>query len=196
MALSASTGFFMRGNLLGGANTIPSQDYIIAGSATIKIGDAIRINTSGYAVRAAVGEAIGGVAIGLVDLNGVNLFSPRAQGTAGATLTADDQVAVSATNASDATRNIKVQVQLDPAGLILWYNVADSALAQTNLFQMFDSVAAGNQITVGSASDANGQWQLIKLDPDGDGTTTKGLFRVNENQFGLGLDSATAKVAA
>lgn len=195
MAKTASTGFYPRGNLLGGANTQPMYDFIIANSATIKIGDAVRENTAGFTVRAAAGEAILGVVEGIVDANGINVFSPRATGVTGTTLTPDDQVAVSSTNQSDATRNIKAQVKLDPAGHILYYNDADSDLAATNDFQFFDSNAAGNQIVVGG-SDSNGQWQLIKRDPDGDGDLSKGLFRIAEGILGGMVDSGTAKLAA
>lgn len=194
MAKTASTGFAFRKTLYGLEHPA-TQHYILAGSATVKIGDLVRINTSGYLVRCATGEVPAGVLIGITDKDGVNVFSPRAQGTTGATLTPDDQVATASTNASDATKNLKGEVIIDPAGVCLFYNDADGDFAQTNLFQMFD-VANGNQVTQGSAGDANGQVQLLKLDPDGDGDASKGLFRIAENQFGLGIDSATAKNAA
>lgn len=194
MAKTAATGFSYRKSLNG--NEHPSRlDVLLAGSATVKIGDLVRVNTSGLLVRCATGEAPVGVLVGLVDQNGINVFSPRAQGTTGATLTPDDQIATASDNATAATKNLKGQIIVDVAGLNLYYNVADAALAQTNLLQFFD-VANGNQVTVGSASDSNGQVQLLGLDPDGDGTTTKGIFRVNESQFNAGLDTGTAKIAA
>lgn len=194
MAKTANTGFYFRKGQ-SGLEHPGTTDFILAGSATVKIGDLVRVNTSGLLVRTASTEAAGGVLAAIVDQNGINIFSPRATGTSGATLTPDDQIATASDNATAATKQIKGQVILDIAGTDFFYNVADSALAQTNLFQMFD-VANGNQVTVGSASDANGQVQLMGLDPDNDADTTKGLFRINENQFGNSLDSATAKVAA
>lgn len=193
MAKTAATGFTFRKSLVGLEHAAPVQ-ILLAGSATVKIGDLVRVNNAGLLVRAATGEPVAGVLVGIVDKNGMNVFSPRASGTTGSTLTPDDQIATSSSNATDATRNLKGQVILDPAGVCLFYNDADSALAQTNLFQMFD-VANGNQVTVGG-SDSNGQVQLIEIDPDGDGDTSKGLFRIAENQYGIGIDSATAKVAA
>ena len=195
MARTATTGFFFRKSLYGLEHPATMR-YIIANSATIKIGDLVRINTAGFAVRAAAGEAGAGVVEGIVDLNGVNVFSPRASGVTGTTLTPDDMVAVSSTNQSDATRNVKVDVYIDPAGVLLFYNDADADQAATNDFQYFDSSATGNQITQSTASDANGQWQLMQRDPDGDADLSKGLYRLAENQFGLMLDSATAKNAA
>lgn len=195
MAVTASTGFFFRKSLVGLEH--PARlDYILAGSTTVKIGDLVRVNTSGLLVRCATGEVPGGVLVGIVDQNGINAFSPRAQGTAGATLTPDDQIATSSTNATDLTRQLKGQVILDPGGVCLFYNKADSALAATNLFQTFD-VANGNQVTVGGASDTTSkEVQLISLDPDGDGDTTKGLFRINNSQYGVGIDKGDTRVAA
>lgn len=194
MAKSATTGFTFRKTLYGTEHP-GTQRYLLAGSATVKIGDLVRVNTSGLLVRAASTEAACGVLVGIVDQNGINVFSPRAQGTAGATLTPDDQIATASDNATNAVKNLKGDVIIDPAGVCLFYNDSDGSLAQTNLYQMFD-VANGNQVTTGGASDANGQVQLMQLDPDEDGDASKGLFRINENQFGMGLDTATAKNAA
>ncbi len=194
MAKTASTGFDFR-KTFNGLEHPGTQDFILAASATVKIGDLARVNTSGYLVRAETGTSPIGVLVGIVDQNGINVFSPRASGTTGSTLTPDDQIATSSTNTSDATRKLKGQVIVDVSGTCIFYNDADTTLAQTNLLQFFD-VANGNQVTVGSASDANGQVQCIGIDPDGDADVSKGLFRINESQFNAGLDTATAKNAA
>lgn len=194
MAKTSTAGFFFRQNIYGLEHPA-IQRYIIGNSSTISIGDAVRINNAGFLVRAAVGEAIAGVVNGIVDANGVNVFSPRASGTTGTTLTPDDTVAVSSTNQSDATRNIKADVIIDPAGVCLFYNDNAGDLADTNRYQFADNDADADQ-TANSFSDANGQWQLMVLDPDGDADASKGLWRIAENQFGIGIDTATAKVAA
>lgn len=194
MAKTASTGFEFRKSFYGQEHPA-QQRFLIANSTTLKIGDGVRLNTAGYLVRAAAGEPTIGVLRGLVDQNGMNVFSPRASGLAGATLTPDDTLVTSSTNQSDLTRQLKADVICDPAGVCLFFNIADAALAQTNLGQMFDATN-GNQINVASASDSNGQWQLVQLDPDGDGTTTKGLFRLTECQLAVGIDQGTAKITA
>lgn len=194
MAKTGNVGFFFRKGL-NGLEHPATMDLLIAGSQTLTIGELVRVNTSGLVVTAATGEVFAGVVVGLVDQNGTSVFSPRATGTAGSTITGDDTIATSSTNATDATRNLKAQVQIDVSGQCLFYNDADDTLAQTNLFQFFD-VASGNQVTVGSASDANGQVQLMQIDPDGDADVSKGLFRFNETQFNAGVDTATAKNAA
>ena len=194
MAKTAATGFYFRKGL-NGLEHPATTDILLAASATVKIGDLVRINTSGLLVRAETGTVVGGVLVGIVDQNGINVFSPRASGTTGATLTADDTITTASTNISDASKQLKGQVILDVSGQCLFYNDADGDFAQTNLFQFFD-VAAGSQVTTGGASDANGQVQLIAIDPDGDADASKGLFRLNETQFSGGIDSATAKNAS
>lgn len=195
MAKTANTGFYFRKSLYG-VDQPAAQTYIIDNSATVKIGDLVRINTSGYLVRCATGGIPAGVLVGIVDQNGTGVFSPRATGVAGATLTPDDTCATSATNTTDLTRQISGQVLIDPASNLLFYNVADGALTQTMLFQTFD-VANGNQVTSGGGSDTTSkEVMLMSLDPDGDGDTTKGLFRIANNQFGVGVDKGDTRIAA
>lgn len=195
MAYSATTGFRLRKNLYG-ITTQETHRFIIGNSATIKIGDAVRLNTSGFLVRSAAGEPVLGIVAGITDRNGLNLFTPQAQGTVGSTLTPDDQVAVSSTNQSDGTRSLKADVVLDPAGVNLYYNDASSTLAQTNVGQLFDVASGSSQIDQGTASDTAGQFQLLEIDPDGDGDASKGLFRIMENQLPSELGNSTAVVTA
>ena len=181
MAKSSTSvaGFYFRKNVYG-HDQPASQDYIIGNSQTLTIGDAVRLNDAGYLAVCAAGDAVLGILTGIVTKDGVNVFSPRAAGTTGATLTPDDTVLVSSTNQSDAARYLKGQVQLDPAGANLYYNDADGDFAQTNVGQFFDTVAAGDQISQATASDTSGQFQLLVIDPDEDGNLSKGLFRVAE----------------
>ncbi len=194
MAKSSSSvyGFSLHRGLMGVENPT-SFNFVIKDSSTISIGDPVRLSTDGYLKRAAAGEAVLGVVIGIVDKDGLNVFSPRAQGTTGSTLTPDDTVAVSSTNSSDATRKIKAQVVLDPAGALLFKNTASTTLAQTNVGQLFDVGSTVGQIDVSTASDSNGQFQLVALDDD---STSVGYFRLVESQLAVGIDQGTAKVSA
>ena len=196
MAKTANKGFFFREGL-NGLEHVSHLEVILAGSATVTIGDLVRVNNAGLLVTAASGEPVAGVLVGIVTKEGTSAFSPRVESTgiAGATLTGDDTVVTASDNASNAVKNLKGVVVPDVSGQCLYFNDADSTFAQTNLFQFFD-VANGDQVTVGSASEANGQVQLMAIDPDGDADMSKGLFRIAENQYGIGIDSATAKVAA
>ena len=195
MALSASTGFRVYKHGAGEFASPVSLTYKIANSTTLKLGDLVRVNTGGFLVRAATGEAPAGVLQGVIDANGTPPWTSFWVNNAGVTITNDDTIVSSSSNQTRSDNYIQGQIGFDPAGITLYYNDADSSLAATNLFQFFD-VASSNQVTVGSASDANGQVQLISVDPDNDADLSKGLFRINENQFSMGLDTATAKNAA
>lgn len=198
MALSSGTkGFYYRGSLSGVHSSPVTMDIIIDDSATLTVGDAVVVDADGFIDVAGAGGPILGVLSAVVDKDGINVFETgRAGGTDGSTLTGDDTITVSSTNTSDATRNLKGRVIL-PVGHTKFYNDTDGSLAQANLFQYFDNDASGHQIATGGASDANGTWQLIEIDPDGDGDASKGIFIINECILGpQNVDTATAKIAA
>lgn len=199
MAKSSSSvkGFDPRTSLIGVDN--PAQvNFLLGDSRTYVLGNAVRLDTAGLLKTSAAGEPILGILTGIVDRNGQNVFvTGRAQGTAGATLTPDDTVVTASTNSSDVTKNLKGQVILD-RGNHLYFNIANGALAQTNLGQYFDTTATGDQIDQATASDISGGFQLLQLDPDGDGSTTKGLFRICESQMATETNSynSTAIITA
>jgi len=199
MALSSGTqGFYYRGSLLGVSSSPVLTDFLIDDSATLTVGDAVTIDADGNVDVVAAGGSVLGILMGIVDQDGINVFETgRAGGTSGATLTGDDTVLTSSTNTSDATRKLKARVAITWGLNSKWYNDTDGSLAQANLGQFFDTDAGGDQIATGTASDASGQFQLIEIDPDGDADASKGIFIVNECQYGPGpLDTATAKIAA
>lgn len=196
MAYSSSTGFRLRGSL-SGQDVGAGFDFLIADSTTIKVGDAVRLDTNGDLVLAGVGNPVLGIAVALKDQNGLNLFTPQASGLDGATLTEDDQVQTASDNTSDATKNLQAEVMMDPAGDLLWYNDADGNFTDPDdLLTLYDVLAASDQIDQSTASDSNGQFQLVKLDPDNDGDASKGLFRIAESQLGVGVDQGNALNAA
>ena len=200
MAETANTGFKYYKSLSGNMAAPTSIPFRIANSTTLRLKDAVRVNTSGFVVTAGVGEAIAGIVVGLEDENGINPFSLGYDTTGpSVTLAGDDQIATSSSNQTSA-HYMNARVVIDPAGDILWLQKADAALTATRLFQYFDLDSNGRQVTVSTGGDANGQVQLIALDPEATGgktaDTTMGAFRIAENQFGLSLDSATAKNAA
>ena len=204
MAYTASSGFrFYR--TLSGAEKAHPIPYRIANSTTLRVGDLVRLNTAGFLVASGDTGAVAGVLEGFVNKDGINPFSLGFSTASGATLTGDDTLGTASDNQTATDDYIEGLITLDPSGDILWLNDADAALAQTNLFQYFDSTDSGRQVAVSGASDANGQLQLILWDPQGSSNVpanpasadaSKGAFRIAENQFGQGLDSATAKVAA
>lgn len=204
MADTASTGFRYFKSLSGNPAAPTPIRVKIANSTTLRLRDAVRVNTSGLLVTAGTGNPVGGILVGFVDEKGINPFSHGYGSRTGSTLSGDDQLTTSSTNSTRADY-IEGLVIIDPAGDILWLNDADDSLAQTNLLQHFDVDSSSRQITVSTASDANGQFQLVEWDPEGVSNVygnptaadaSKGAFRIAENQFGSGIDSATAKTAA
>ena len=204
MAYTAQTGFRYWRSMTGAEPAPIPTPIRVANSTTLRVGDLVRVNTAGFVVPAGAGAAIAGVVTGLVDERGITPWSLGYGTRTGSTLTGDDTLATSATNQTRSDY-IQAEVILDPAGTLLWISDADGDLAQTNLFQFFDCDANSRQVASGTASDTNGQVQLVIWDPEGVSNivgnvkaadASKGAFRIVENQFGLGVDSGTAKLAA
>lgn len=184
MAVTSQNRFTFQKNLYAG-NEEPSPIKVrVANSATLVIGDAVRVNNAGFLVRAAAGNPVAGILMGITDENGITPYGSGFVDNTGATKGSlvNDSI-VTASDNQTRTHYIMGEVVLDPSGAILWKNIASAALAQTNLFQLFDVVAASNQIDQSTASDTSGQFQLVALDPDNDGDTTKGLFRISEPEL-------------
>mgnify|MGYP001572747944 FL=1 len=203
MAYTAATGFRYFKSLSGATAAPVPIPVRIANSTTLRVGDLVRVNTSGLVVTAGVGNPVAGVLAGFIDQSGVNPFSLGYSG-GGITKTGDDTLATSSTNTTRADY-INAEVIVDVEGDLLWYNDADADQAQTNIFQYFDIDSVSRQVTQSTASDANGQLQLILWDPKGVSNVpgnvaaadaSQGAYRIAENQFGIGIDSATAKNAA
>lgn len=198
MAYTANTGFRYFKSLSGNTAAPTPVPIKLANSTTLRIGDVVRVNTSGLLVTNGASGVAAGVLVGLTDENGINPFGHGIENHYGVTLTGDDTLTTASDNSTRA-HYIEGMVIIDPAGDCIWLNKADGALTQTNLFQFFDIDASSRQIAASSASDTNGVFQLIFLDPEASGgqtaDSTKGGFRLVENQLGLGIDSGTAKVA-
>jgi hypothetical protein len=195
MAKTNSKYFEYRKNLLG-VTSAPSPIKIkVANSTTVKVGQMVRVNTAGFIVpNGAANPCLGRVA-GLIDNNGipVNAFQYDSSKT-GHTNSGDDTVITASDN---QTRTLAVYAEIE-VGLesILFYNDANGDFSDTNILQFFDLVSTSDQIDQSTALDTNGVFQLVQLDPDGDGDLSKGLFKVNESQLHAGLDSATSKIVA
>lgn len=178
---SGAKGFEFRKSLIGLEHPA-IMEFLLDDSAQFTLGDAVRLDTDGLLVVSGATSTTLGILVGLVDQNGIPVASPRAQGVSGSTLSGDDTITTSSTNSTDGTRKLKGQVIVDPAGTNLYYNDANGSLAQTNLGQCFDMTSTGDQIDTGTAADGTAVFQLMQIDPDGDGDASKGLFRLNEPQ--------------
>lgn len=178
---------------LNGVDIPNSLFFLIDNSITITIGDAVRLDTNGCLKRvASTDPAVLGIVTGLYDSTGnVSVFSPRMPGTAlvGATLTPDDTIATASDNRTNTQKQLVAAVIMDPAGAILYENTANGALTQANVGSLFNVVnGTPGQIDQASASVTSGQFQLISLDPDNDGNTSKGLFRTCQDQLPSGFN--------
>lgn len=172
----------------------------IANSTSLRVGDVVRVNTAGFVVASGATGLAAGVVQGFVDETGINPFSLGYKtGNPSVTLTGDDGITTSSSNQT-AAHYMQAEVILDPAGVLLFLNKTDGTLTQSNLFQYFPVDSNSRQIATGSASDANGTFQLIALDPESTGGATadgtKGAFRLAGNQYGNLADNATAKIVA
>jgi hypothetical protein len=201
MARTANTGFRFFKSMFGHMESPVPNLFRIDNSKTLRVGDAVRINTSGLIVTAGASAAVAGICVGFVDENGINPFSLGYKtGNPGCTLTGDDILTTSSSNSSSA-HYIQAEVILDPTGSLIWLNKADGALAITNLFNLFVADSNSRQIASSSASVTDGQFQLVLLDPESTGgktaDTTMGGFRIAKRQMVtiIGTNSGTVVAA-
>jgi hypothetical protein len=194
MAKTNSKYFEYRKNLSGVGSAPTPLKILVANSTTLKVGEMARVNTSGLAVEAGAGNPILGLVIGLIDNNGTPVNSFGYTGATGHTNSGDDTVVTASDN---TTRALAVYAEIAVATSdTVFYNDADGSLAQTNLLQCFDLAATSDQVATGTASDTNGQLQLVQLDPDNDADLSKGLWRVAEPQLLAFHGNSTALNAA
>lgn len=173
---------------LYGVEVPNSLPFLMENSVTITIGDAVRLDTNGAIKRCAnTDPGILGIVQDFKDSGDqIGVFSPRIPGNAiaGATLTPDDTITTASDNRTNGAKKLLADVILDPAGIILWRNVTNGTLSQANVGQFFNTVSNNpGQIDTASASNTVGQFQLVTLDPDGDGNTAKGGFRMVNQQL-------------
>lgn len=164
--------------------------YIVENSSTITVGDAVRLDTNGAVKRVlSTDPAILGIVTGIYDQTGnIGVFSPRMSTAAitGATLTPDDTFTSASDNRTNTVKQLSVYVQADINGDVLYENTAstNTALAQANIGSFYNILTSNpGQIDSTSGSVTSGQFQLVSLNPDGDGNTAKGLFRLVQSQF-------------
>jgi hypothetical protein len=170
-------GFFYRKHLLG-LTTGATARVIIDNSETVTVGDAVDLN-SGFAQVVDSGDDIFGIVIGIEDNSGVNIESSYAD-VDGVASGSGNALTYAAASDNQTDKLVKAVVMVDQNAL--FYNDADSSLTQAEVGTFFDTTADGDQVT-SSGDAAKGAFQLMELDPDGDGDESKGLFRIAESQL-------------
>lgn len=164
-------GFKLRGHLLGASNPVTTT-MVIANSQTVTVGDAVK-SSSGYAAVCDANDRILGFVQAIVDANGVDLDNANPSNFDGVYTQSTQTYVASGDNATD--KKVSVKIIADPYALM--YNETDDDLTEAMHMQFF-SLVDEDQVDGGSNSATVGELQLWKLDPDGDGDASKGLFRI------------------
>lgn len=148
---------------------------LMGNTVTFVIGDLVTVDSDGLLqLVTSSDEKIAGIVTGFVGKNNeaVDFLSGYT-----------DRVTTTSDNSTVAMNRAIVDV-----GREIWIQIdADASLAQTNLFQYFNTNNS-YQVDVADAADTNGALQLIKLDPEGVSDASMGLYRIADHQFGH-LDS-------
>jgi hypothetical protein len=179
MAKTSNLGFFLRKSLVG-IDAPPVLEYIITTSAQITIGDAVEITDDpGYANVCDADDKVAGVAVGIVTVDGINIFGPNAP-TVNGTISGDDTYTASATNKT--VNQVKVQIVIPENAL--FYNEADSTLTLAEVGRYFALTATGDQVT-GTGDGTARTAQLVEClslagGPNGGG---EGLFRISRSHW-------------
>lgn len=178
---SGRKGFYPRKNISHSES--PSiLEYVIANSVTITIGDAIEIiDAPGFAQVADADDKIAGVCVGIVDVNGINIFTTLGAPTVSGTKSGDDTYTTPSNN--QTVDQVKVQIVPALEGQ-LFYNEADSTLTAAEVGRYFALTANGDQVTgTGDGTARTAQLvQLISL-AGGPNSFGEGLFRFSRSQW-------------
>jgi len=165
------SGFSFR-QQIDGTNSYALLEMIGGNSVVFQKGDLIRVDADGYAGLVTAGDLVLGVVEGVVSANGTPIDTDSG--------TTDTWTMGSANETAGVGSNKKVQY-VPALQQYLFYNDADSSLSQTLLFT-YMNVNDENDVDPGSTSDSTiSTVRLIKLDPDGDGDASKGLFQIVES---------------
>lgn len=168
-------GFEYRGQLNGAENPV-TMDVVIKNSATIKVGDAVYSDTAGV-TRASNATTILGIVVGITNAQGIDLDNAD-PATFDGTWTSSTKTYVAASdNVTD--KKCVAKVIVDP--FALFYNDGDGDMAIEDVGCLM-KLADQDQVTVGSPSATVGQVQVIKVDPNGTGNMSEGIFRIAFSQ--------------
>lgn len=163
------SGFTYRKNLDGSSQSPTNLSLVGANSIVFQVGDLIRVNNAGRAALVTAGDLVLGVVTGVTDKNG-------------APVAPDSGTTDTYTMASDNVTVAQKKVFYIPAlANYLFDNTADSTIATADLFQ-YMAVNDENDVDPAGQSDTVvNTVRLIEVDPDGTGSTTKGLFQIVES---------------
>lgn len=166
--------FKFRKNLDGSAYT-PSLIYGIGKNSIIfTIGDAVRWNTSGFLDLVDSTEQVAGIVVSAVDTNGLPV--------------ATDSGTTNTWTMGGSNQTITLnELAIIPAFPHYAFSCdTDTTMTESDFGKYFNINSTSDGIITSGESDTIGTliFQLIGLDPDGDGDASKGLFRIVASQMG------------
>lgn len=170
-------GFEYRGQLNGAENPV-TVDLVIKNSATIKVGDAVYQDTNGI-TRATNSTSVLGIVVGIVDNMGIDLDNTSTSNYDGTWTSSSRTYVASSDNVTD--KKVMAKVCTDPFSL--WYNDADGDFTNPVDNGLLIKCADHDQIDEDTTSATVGQFQVWKLDPDGDGDASKCLVHIAWSQM-------------
>jgi len=178
--MAGNTGFNFKYNLAGRTSGI-LRNVIIADSATITIGDLVKL-TSGEVVLAAAGGQAFGVVVGIVDKDGINMDqSKRSVAGTNASWTSSTYTFVAG---SDNSSVDYVQAVIDFDPFSVWSAQPDSTIGgdtESDLIGCYtDVVAASDQPDENTAATTQATLFIWGVDPE---DTTRGLYSIAEHQL-------------
>ena len=174
------TGFQFKYNLAGRTSGI-QRSFIISDSATITVGDMVKL-TSGFVALSGANAPIMGVVVGLVDKDGIDLSSSRYSFAQAAYTSSTKTVVCGAANSTGD--QVRALVDIDPFSV--WSGETDltSNDTQSRLAGCYtDVVAASDQVDDDSALTTQCQLFIWGADPESPSTIKANLYSIAQHQL-------------
>lgn len=174
------TGFQFKYNLAGRTSGI-QRTFIINDSATITVGDMVKLS-SGYVALSGANTPIMGCVVGIVDKNGIDLANSR-YNFAQAAYTASTKTVVCG-NANTTGDQVSAIVDIDPFSV--WSGETDntSTDTQSRLAGCYtDVVAASDQVDDDTAATTQCQLFIWGADPESSSTIKANLYSIAQHQL-------------
>ena len=172
--MAGTSGFKFKKNLDGGAYTPSNLAFMGKNSIIFKVGDVIRLNTSGHMDLSTANEQVMGIVATVTDANGI-AKSPDSGTTDTWTMDSDN-----VTVAADLVHFIPAFAHY---GFVA---DSDTTISTADLGQYFNVVSTSDGLVTSGQSATIGtlMFQCIGVDPLGNGDTSYGLYRCVASQMG------------
>ena len=182
MADLGITGFQFKYNLAGRTSGI-QRNFTISNSATITVGDMVKL-TSGFIALASSNSPIMGVVIGIVDKDGIDLSSSRYSFAQAAYTDSTRTVVCGNANATATTGDgVQAVVDIDPFSVWSGQTDNDNTDGQSRLAGCYsDIIAASDQVDDDTAATTQGQLFIWGANPE-TGAEHSNLYSIAQHQL-------------